>query len=196
MLRNVNSSHDILDNIYHNLNLDLNLEGINHININLKSNHIIGRLLSPMYNHMFKTFLGYTCNIQQFLYAVTKPCYPIECLVKQRMSYKEIEKIKNMETIKLPNYYALLAYALCEIIKQNIRLQNMLKNNNLQLTYYLVRKKTNIMNRYMTRYLNICLNIEKLIKNNIFNQEHIDYFISKCREDTNKSYRDGIACKI
>lgn len=196
MLRHIDCKNYFLDNIYHNLNIDFNKEGIDHINISLKSNHMIGKLLSPMFNHMFKTFLGYTCNIQQFLYAVTKPGYDMKYLTKQRVSREEKEKIIKMETIKLPNYYALVAYALCEMIKQNIKLQTMLKNNNLQLTYYLVHKKPRIMDTHMERYLNICIYIQYMIKNNIFNQEHIEYFICKCKENSTKSFMDDIACNI
>lgn len=76
-----------------------------------------------------------SCSIKNFMDYVTKPDYPYELLAKPRLRVNEIKRIPK-ETIGLPNYWAVLAYALTERILQDKHLQHKIKRKHYTLYFF------------------------------------------------------------
>ena len=120
--------------------------------------------------------------------------YPYRLVMKGQFSNKDLGIIKKLPTLRLPNYWAIMAYALCSRISQDSRLQRWLKENTLPLTI----ARWEVRNKYVEElsqpvyvnvtklgnYLNIVRDIEKLIKEDKFTNEEIISLIKSYKLDT------------
>ena len=153
-------------------------EGKDYISLVADSKHILGRALSINYNYVFKTLIGDVRGIGRFM---------------QYVSNKDLGIIKKLPTLKLPNYWAIMAYALCTRVSQDPKLQKWLKENTLPLTI----AKWEVRNKYveelskpvyvnvtqLANYLNIVRDIEKLLKEDRFVTDEVIKLINSYKYD-------------
>jgi len=109
-------------------------ESRDYISLVADSKHILGRALSINYNYVFKTLIGDVRGIGRFMQYVSTKGYPYRLVMKGQFSNKDLGIIKKLPTLKLPNYWAIMAYALCTRVSQDPKLQKWLKENTLPLT--------------------------------------------------------------
>jgi len=95
--------------------------------------------------------------------------------------------------LKLPNYWAIMAYALCTRVSQDPKLQKWLKENTLPLTI----ARWEVRNKYveelskpvyvnvtqLANYLNIVRDIEKLLKEDRFVTDEVIKLINGYKYD-------------
>lgn len=169
-------------------------EGKDYISLVADSKHILGRALSINYNYVFKTLIGDVRSIGRFMQYLSTKGYPYRLVMKGQFSNKDLGIIKKLPTLRLPNYWAIMAYALCSRISQDSRMQRWLKENTLPLTI----ARWEVRNKYVEElsqpvyvnvtklgnYLNIVKDIEKLIKEDRFNNEEIISLIKSYKLDT------------
>ena len=172
-------------------------EGKDYISLVAGSKHILGRALSINYNYVFKTLIGDVRSIGRFMQYLSTRGYPYRLVMKGQFSNKDLAIIKKLPTLKLPNYWAIMAYALCSRVSQDPKLQKWLKENTLPLTI----ARWEVRNKYVEElsqpvyvnvtklgnYLNIVRDIEKLIKEDKFGNEEIINLINSYRLDTSVS---------
>lgn len=172
-------------------------EGKDYISLVSESNHILGRALSINYNYLFKTVIGEVRSIGRFMQYISTKDYPYRLLMKGQFSNKDLGIIKKLPTIKLPNYWAIMAYAICSRVAQDSKMQKWLKENTLPLTIakWVVRDKyvpelsepiyMNITK--LGNYLSIVKDIEKLLKEDRFTDENVIDLINSYKVDTTVS---------
>ena len=179
-------------------------EGVDYININNTSETKLGKMLSPGYSRRFMTFLGPVHTMKSFMYAIKVPNYPMKFLRKSTFNHKDQELLKGKFN-DLPNYWALVAYALCQKVKSDKELKQLLFDNKLMFTSYDVTKATKFFNKTivasvpkhtMGKYIAIVRLIEDLIKKNEFTDDKIEELVEKCKEHPDKDILDNIACTV
>lgn len=190
-----------LNNVLRNISNEQK-DGIDYINIAMNGNTELGRRLAQGYTRNFITFLGRTNSVRSFMSAVTVPGYDLNLLSKNRITREDVATIPKT-IIDVPNYWALLAYALCEKVRADKELQDMIKQNNIPFTslgkpiekpLFNVMISTINVKHDMIKYVAIVNEISKLIKEDKFNNENILDLINKCKSDPEKEIWDGIAC--
>lgn len=172
-------------------------EGRDYISLVADSKHILGRALSINYNYVFKTLIGDVRGIGRFMQYVSTKGYPYRLVMKGQFSNKDLGIIKKLPTLKLPNYWAIMAYALCTRVSQDPKLQKWLKENTLPLTI----ARWEVRNKYveelskpvyvnvtqLANYLNIVRDIEKLLKEDRFVTDEVLNLINSYKYDKNVS---------
>lgn len=182
-------------------------EGERLINISVKSNNVLGRLLSPLHTSNTLLFCGRVAKIKAFMEAIKTPGYPLELLGKDFLSKKDLDSIPRQK-VELPNFWALVAYAVCERVKQDTKLMDMLKVNNLEFTILEKPKivscggkqmKIEVLDLRMSNYVSIVRHIELMIKEETFlkqdengNYVTIDEFVNKCKAYPEKDLFENI----
>lgn len=176
-------------------------EGERFINISPKSTSKLGKMLAPTTPSYTKLFCGKVACIKRFMEAIKTPNYPMEFLTKPHLNASERHKIPK-EIIKLPNYWALVAYAVVERVRQDVKLSKLLLENNLSFT--ILGKEETVefldkkilcarVNNAMGAYVGIIRNIELMLKEDTFKDKKVtDEFILKCRDDIEKDIMDSI----
>nr|DAQ18599.1 MAG TPA: hypothetical protein [Caudoviricetes sp.]DAR60932.1 MAG TPA: hypothetical protein [Caudoviricetes sp.] len=168
-------------------------EGKDYISLVADSKHILGRALSINYNYVFKTLIGDVRGIGRFMQYVSTKGYPYRLVMKGQFSNKDLGIIKKLPTLKLPNYWAIMAYALCTRVSQDPKLQKWLKENTLPLTI----ARWEVRNKYveelskpvyvnvtqLANYLNIVRDIEKLLKEDRFVTDEVIKLINGYKYD-------------
>lgn len=168
-------------------------EGKDYISLVADSKHILGRALSINYNYVFKTLIGDVRGIGRFMQYVSTTGYPYRLVMKGQFSNKDLGIIKKLPTLKLPNYWAIMAYALCTRVSQDPKLQKWLKENTLPLTI----ARWEVRNKYveelskpvyvnvtqLANYLNIVRDIEKLLKEDRFVTDEVIKLINGYKYD-------------
>ena len=172
-------------------------EGKDYISLVSESNHILGRALSINYNYLFKTLIGDVRSIGRFMQYISTKDYPYRLLMKGQFSNKDLGIIKKLPTIKLPNYWAIMAYAVCSRVNQDPKMQKWLRENTLPLTIakWVVRDKyapelsepvyMNITK--LGNYLSIVKDIEKLLKEDKFIDANVIDLINSYKVEPNVS---------
>jgi hypothetical protein len=172
-------------------------EGKDYISLVSESNHILGRALSINYNYLFKTLIGDVRSIGRFMQYISTKDYPYRLLMKGQFSNKDLGIIKKLPTIKLPNYWAIMAYAVCSRVNQDPKMQKWLRENTLPLTIakWVVRDKyvpelsepvyMNITK--LGNYLNIVNDIQKLLKEDKFTDTNVIDLINSYKVEPNVS---------
>lgn len=168
-------------------------EGKDYISLVSESNHILGRALSINYNYLFKTLIGDVRSIGRFMQYISTKDYPYRLLMKGQFSNKDLGIIKKLPTIKLPNYWAIMAYAVCSRVNQDPKMQKWLRENTLPLTIakWVVRDKyvpelsepvyMNITK--LGNYLNIVNDIQKLLQEDKFTDANVIDLINSYKVD-------------
>lgn len=181
--------------------------GINEadcINVDHRSTNELGKMLSPLFPISVSTIFGTIGTIKNFMDFIAIPGYPREILALKKFGPKEIKSIPKTR-IAVPNYWAIVAYAICQRVKTNVKLISMIKKNTLPYTSYeklepgMFFDKEVLMstpNIKMGRYLAIIRHIEKMIKADNFNDDAILKFIMDCRDDTSKDIFDNMAINV
>lgn len=180
-------------------------EGERFINISTKSTVMLGRLLSPFHTSNTRLFCGKVAKIRGFMQAIKTPNYPVNLLSVSVISQEQAKSIPR-EVVVLPNYWALVAYAVVERVKQDKELIKMLKENTLEFTCLDAPKEKELhgakfvystVSKKMGVYVSIIRHIELMIKEGTFdNKEVIDKFIKDCREDKTKTIFENIQLPI
>lgn len=180
-------------------------EGERLIDISTRSNSMLGRLLSPRHTSNTRLFCGKVAKLKSFMQAIKTPGYPIELLSKSVLSESEAKSIPR-EVKSLPNFWALVAYAVVERIRQDKALIEMLKANTLEFTCLEAPKEKELhgakivyssVSKRMGAYVAIIRNIELMIKEGTFdNKEVVDKFIQDCREDKTKTIFENIQLPV
>lgn len=170
-------------------------EGERLINVSPKSHTLLGKMLSPITTSNTILFCGRVGSIKTFMEAIKTPDFPTDYLTKPFLLSAEIEKIPRKK-VRLPNYWALVAYAVVERVKQDKKLISLLKANTLELTALEKDKEVDLFGKKFVVpraheklgfYIAIVRCIEKMIKDGTFDsKEKVDEFILECRDDIEK----------
>lgn len=182
-------------------------DGVDYINIFRDSDSELGRRLAPGYVMKFTTFLGITLTMKSFMSAISIKGYPLELLniASSKAHAKKLNELKKLEKVNVPNYWALVAYALCEKVRADKKLQELMRNNKAPYTAYNVTKTstllgksivTSLPNNSMGKYVAICTYITKMLQDNKFEDKDIQEFIEQCKEAPDKDILDGVACPV
>lgn len=180
------------------------VEGKDYINIFRGSDTELGRRLSLGFTNKFNTFLGVTMTMKGFMMAIRVKGYPIHLVSKTRIKPSDFN-FNTARSSKVPNYWALVAYALCEKVKADGKLRALMKANELPYTSFEVTKtqqffnktiQTTVPKNTMGKYIGICTHVGKMLKEGKFTEEGIKEFIEACKERPDKDLLDGIACEI
>lgn len=168
-------------------------EGTRLVNVSTRSKLFLDKLLSPGHTSKTMLFCGRVAKIITFMRAIKTPGFPLQYLEKSNFTPEETASIPR-ETVALPNYWALVAYAVVERVKQDKKLIEMLKANTLELTCLEAPKNVEVLGRIVTghqsvaksmaAYISILRNIELMIKEETFDKKEVtDKFIMDCRDD-------------
>ena len=179
-------------------------EGVDFLNISLKSTTQLGKELHPNYSRTFNTVLGKVASVRNFISLITIPGYPIDLVAKRNLKPEEQGTIPK-ERITPVNYWALVAYAMCERILQDKVVRNQLQKSNAWLTAFdtyeapsLFKGRTNLNRNVnapvlrMANYIAILRAICIMIKENKFNRENISEFIEQCKADPDRDAFEGV----
>ncbi len=182
----------------------LQKEGIDYINVSKHSETELGKKLA--YGHPIKTntVFGKIGTIRSLMEFISTPNYPTELLSKQKLEPREIKRIPS-KRISVPNYWAIVAYVICERIDQDDEVKELIKNN--KLTYTSFNKKRNdtlfdkevvigMPNHKMGRYLSIIRHIDTMLKEDKFTKENIKEFITACKDKPEQDIFEGTAVSI
>lgn len=171
-----------------------------YVDINFASNDDLGRRLSPIFGRKFITILGTIGSMRNLMEYVSRPGYPQELLEKTRLTTMEKETIPAAH-VKISNYWAVVAYGLCERVKQDKELIKQLKENPYEFTSY-SQKKTTVLfgkevtiaapNNGMRYYVAIVRFISDMIKTDAFTDKNITTFINKCKDARDLDIFDGV----
>nr|DAR18478.1 MAG TPA: hypothetical protein [Caudoviricetes sp.] len=181
------------------------VEGKDYIAISTISKHKLGRALAIGYTTNFKTVAGNVVSVKRFMEYIGMKDYPTKYLMQSKMKTADIRAVNKLETVDVPNYWAILTYAVCKRIQKDLGVQKMIKENTLP--YTIVKwdkideelqsiegdKKCLVnMEKYAT-YLGIIRDIESLIKSDTFNTETISNLIEYYKRDKNLDLFHGTA---
>lgn len=179
-------------------------EGVDYINIFRGADSELGKALSPGFVKKFNTFLGTTLTMKSYMLALNTPGYPIEYVSKGNFRHRDVVKIPK-KTIVVPNYWALVAHGLCQKVKADKQLQEMMIKNTLPYTCHETTTNKEFFNKSinvsvpknsMGRYVAIVRVLDKMLKDGKFTDEEIEKFILSCKNYPNKDIFDGIACNV
>ena len=181
-------------------------EGDRLINVSNKSETELGRFLSPLHTSNTRLYCGKVAKLKTFMEAIRTPNFPPEYLAKNYISKEDMNALPK-ERVDVPNYWAIVAYAVVERVKQDKKLITMLKENTLELTALDRPKPVIILGKeYMDKtissvclklvpYVSILRHIELMIKEEkFFNRHTTDQFILSCRSNPDKDVFEN--CQI
>lgn len=183
--------------------IDIDKDGVEFINICNTGKTELGRALSIMDARMFNTFLGATSRISLFIDAITIPDMNLDLVSKKRLTREDIDSITGKRKVTVPNYWSLLAYALCCKISKYKNIQDMMKANTLPYTsiektatsdFFNLKQQILQIRGNMIKYVAIVTLIEKMIKEDKFTKENVEQFCLDLRSNPEKDILDGIAC--
>jgi len=136
-------------------------------------------------------------------YLIT-PGYPTELLNKRNLTRADLNSIPK-DKIRIPNYWAIVAYLACMRIKNDPELIDMIKDN--KLPYMAVRR--NAIEGYdeqpiyayesiyqMNRYLAILSAISELIKHDRFDDENIRKLVNNAKDKPHLNLFHGVAYNL
>lgn len=179
-------------------------EGVDFINISFKSENRLGRELHPNYSRTFNTVLGKVASVRNFTSLITIPGYPVDLVNKRNLLPEEQARIPKGR-ISPVNYWALVAYAICERILQDKKIKAELQKNKAYLTAFesyeapsLFKGRTNLNRSVksatlrLSNYIAILRAISEMIKKNKFNRDDISEFIEQCKADPSKDVFEGV----
>lgn len=179
-------------------------EGVDFINISFKSDNRLARELHPNYSRTFNTILGKVASVRNFTSLITIPGYPVELVNKRNLLPEEQARIPKGR-ISPVNYWALVAYAICERVLQDKALKVALQKNKAYLTAFesyeapsLFKGRTNLNRNVksatlrMSNYIAILRAVSEMIKQHKFNRDNISEFIEQCKADPLKDVFEGV----
>lgn len=181
------------------------LDGKSYINVDKQARSMLGRLLRMGHLTNFNTFLGKTVSVRAFMNVLSIPDYPIALLRSAKPNVELPPKPEKANRKALPNYWALVAYAVCQRIKADRHLQSLLAKNTLDFIAYKVNEgkpffnKTIVMveiNHNLSKYIAIIRCVQQMIQENRFTNENIEKFIEECKEAPEKDMLDNIAITL
>ena len=164
-------------------------EGIDYISLVEQSNHYIGKKLYPNSLGTFDTIIGNVISIQRFMQYVSIHRFPSKYLLQKNLNRKDVALITSLTTLDLPNYWALMCYALCCKVQSNKKLKHALKTNTLPLTIVLNKKdeileeETLVNFTKQGNYLAIVRSVEELIKEDKFTPADIKNLIDFYKQE-------------
>ena len=185
----------------------LQKDGVDYINIFQNGNTELGRILAPGYNKRFTTFLGPTISMRAYMSALRLKGYPLSLLSTptNKVHPKDLAGLSKLESVNVPNYWALVAYGLCQKVIGDKKLKHLMKENTLPYTCYEVTKTSNLFNKQivtsvpknsMGKYTAICYYIGEMLKANQFSDQHIEEFVNACKDQPDVELLDGVACNV
>lgn len=164
-------------------------DGTHFINVDIRSKSQLGKRLSMQYSKSFNTIIGRVISIRTFANAITIPGFPPELLNKFKPTKEDLARIPK-EGTKVPNYWALIAYAFTEMVKQDSALKDMLIKNDLPFVaveervtdFFGTPFPVSRPNYKLGKYIAIIRLVSKLLKENKFTDENIKAFIVDCKD--------------
>lgn len=174
------------------------VEGKDFINVSSYSKHKIGKMLAPGYPVSFKTVLGTTGSIRNAINFMTIKDYPIKLIGKKRLTSYDVKSIQSKESIKIDNYKAHLTYFIATRIKDDSVLVNRMKKlpNDIIFTSFNINTdsvlniKSILYNDNQIMYCDIIESLFKLIKSDMFTNEHINKLVIKNKNSTNELFNN------
>ena len=158
------------------------VEGKDYIAISTISKHKLGRALAIGYTTNFKTVAGNVVSVKRFMEYIGMKDYPTKYLMQSKMKTADIRAVNKLETVDVPNYWAILTYAVCKRIQKDLGVQKMIKENTLP---YTIVKWDKIDEELQS--------IESLNKSDTFNTETISNLIEYYKRDKNLDLFHGTA---
>lgn len=177
----------VLDNSFLLVKNDME-ESRDYISLWSGSKSVLGRALSYTNPRRFNTFIGEVSGIRRFVVYLSTKDLPISFLLKGKYTKEDHELVRSKESLSLTNYWAVVAYALIERIRNDKKLQEMIYENTLPFTAITWKKTPSILNNVpnmkvgvnnirLANYLAIIRNIETLIKNDMFTSANMKELI-------------------
>lgn len=174
------------------------------IDVRLSSDEPLGRMLSPLYKSTIVTELGTFNSIKSFMNYLTVPNYPAKYNHKAVLDKKEERKLYKKNGVKfVPNYYALVAYALLTRISKDKKLMEMLKENNKPFTSTVTMtaqlfgsepRDYTTVNLKMMRYIAVIRLVSEDIKaGKKIDKKYIEDFVTKCKDKPDQDLLEGAA---
>ena len=179
-------------------------EGVDYINVNHNSESVLGKRLAPSYNQSFPTFIGECSSITNFMNAIKYEGYPLSLLNKWRVTEEQFN-FRGAKQLDVPNYWSLVAYALCQKVKADEELQKMMKENELPYTCFTTTVNKTFFNKSvmitqpktsLAKYVAIIRHIQNMLKEDRFTDTHIEKFISDCKKFPEKDFLAGTCFKV
>ena len=164
-------------------------ESVNYISLVETSDHYIGKKMFPNSLGIFDTIIGNVISIQRFMQYVSIDRFPSKYLLQKNLTRKDVAFISGLNTLDLPNYWAIMCYAVCCKVQSNKKLIKALYDNKLPLTIALNRKDEMLGEEMLVNftkqgnYLAIVRSIEELIKANEFVPAKIKALIDFYKND-------------
>lgn len=186
------------------------VDGVNFINISMKSKSELGRRLHSGYNHAFALFggLGACSSVRTFIGFITHEEFPEYLLTKKRWEPEDSAKVSK-EKVFPKNYLALLAFAICSRIRNDAAVIKMLKENTLPFTAFkemeeesLLEGKDDMGAKFrdltygMAAYIAIIRNIEELIKADKFDNANMKKLINDCKAYPDEDIFAGLPSRV
>lgn len=166
-------------------------EGVDYINVSKYSESELGKMLSYGYPVKVKTVFGKLGTVRAGMDFIKTPGYPTALLGKQRLTADEVNSIPRKST-SVPNYWAIVAYIMCERIDQDSKVKKLLKENVAPIftsfntqddrQFFKTTVKLSVPNMKMGRYLSIIRHIEKMLKEDRFTRDDIEQFVNDCKD--------------
>lgn len=179
-------------------------DGIDFINVGGNAKTELGKRLSYTHPIELHTVFGKVRSLRVAMDYLITPGYPTELLNKRNLSRADLNSIPK-DKIKIPNYWAIVAYLACMRIKCDPELITMIKDN--KLPYMAVRRNTiegydeqpiyayeNIYQ--MNRYLAILSAVSELIKHDRFDDENIRRLVNNAKDKPHLNLFHGVAYNL
>lgn len=186
------------------------VDGVDFININMRSDSELGRKLHTGYNHPFALFagIGAVSNIKTFISFITRVEFPLYLLTKKKWEPEDVAKV-SQERVYPKNYWALVAWAVCSRIRNDAYLIKLLKENELPFTAFTLIEEESLlegkddmggkqvkMNYGLATYIAIIRNISDMIKADEFETSKIKSFIESCKQYPDEDIFAGLPERV
>lgn len=180
-------------------------DGVHFINVDIRSTSELGRKVSMVYSKPFNTIIGRVSSIRMFANAITIPGFPMDLLGKFKYTKEDMLRIPKDSVTKVPNYWALIAYAFCEKVKADPILKKLLTENELPFSGIAGNKEVDFFNTKLLiekpnyklgKYIAIIRIVSEMLKANKFTEIDIKDFIIKCKDVPEVDLLEGVACKL
>lgn len=176
------------------------------INISLKSTSELGRMLSPKWSSSIRMDFGTFGSINNFMDYISIPNYPAKFKTKPFISVKELEGLEKRKSV--PNFYALVAWAVATRISKDKYLQKLMIENTLPYTSMILRRVKDIenpehkkiipdINLKMGRYVGIIRTIANDLKNGeTIDDKYVMKLVLSCRDKPELPLLHGVAFSV
>lgn len=198
----INSTRDLY--LKPQVQLEEENDGKEYINIGIACKTSLGnklRITNPLKLTLFGHRIG---SMSNFMDCLNIEGYPMDLLANPKPTREDIKKITSLNKIQVPNFLAILAFALSERIKIDAPLQEEIMKNELPYVYLTKRKEINLFgksaaltnqylhNNSMAFYLAILEGLVRLLKANQYTRPMVMEYVNLWIKDPNSDLLAGV----